>query len=343
MADSTPKEKILAILSGQRIGEKVCSSPLTTPTVEQMELSGGFWPEAFGDAERMARLAGAAPDHVGFEGVKIPFDLTVEAEALGCQIKPGSRDTQPSVKEAAFGDMANSSFPSDFLMRGRIPAVLEACSLLRERYGHYLPVYAQVVGPFTLAGHAFGSELLLRGTKRNRPLVKELLVAVADLSLGYASALLERGADAICVADPLASGDLLSPVDFKDLLVPALRRFREGLRGKAILHICGNTSRMIPAMPETGFEAFSFEGPVVDAKYVKETLGDRMVLVGNVPTFGTLLKGTPEDVIRDSLYALESGVDILAPACGLPPHTPLANLRAMVEATRIFNEWNARS
>jgi uroporphyrinogen-III decarboxylase len=44
--------------------------------------------------------------------------------------------------------------------------------------------------------------------------------------------------------------------------------------------------------------------------------------------------GTPEDVYKQARYAIEAGVNIIAPECAIPPGTPLENLRAIVEAAR---------
>ena len=52
------------------------------------------------------------------------------------------------------------------------------------------------------------------------------------------------------------------------------------------------------------------------------------VAMGNVSTFA-LEKGTPEKVAQAALVALKHGVDILAPACGIAPGTPLANIRSL--------------
>jgi len=39
-------------------------------------------------------------------------------------------------------------------------------------------------------------------------------------------------------------------------------------------------------------------------------------------------------VYQQARYSIKAGVDILAPECAVPLQTPLANLKAMVEAAR---------
>ncbi len=57
-------------------------------------------------------------------------------------------------------------------------------------------------------------------------------------------------------------------------------------------------------------------------------------LIGNISNRGVLFGGTPEDVYKQARYSIEAGVDILAPECAVPLQTPLANLKAIVEAAR---------
>jgi [methyl-Co(III) methanol-specific corrinoid protein]:coenzyme M methyltransferase len=81
----------------------------------------------------------------------------------------------------------------------------------------------------------------------------------------------------------------------------------------------------------SGFEGLSIEEKV-DAKYAKRIIGDRACLIGNVSPVQILLSTPAEEVKRQAKKCIEDGVDILAPGCGIAPHTSLENLRAFVEA-----------
>jgi [methyl-Co(III) methanol-specific corrinoid protein]:coenzyme M methyltransferase len=43
-------------------------------------------------------------------------------------------------------------------------------------------------------------------------------------------------------------------------------------------------------------------------------------------------QGTPDDVYKQVRYAVEAGIDIIAPECAIPLSTPMENLKAIVEA-----------
>jgi len=58
-----------------------------------------------------------------------------------------------------------------------------------------------------------------------------------------------------------------------------------------------------------------------------------MALIGYVPT-DLLRQGKPEEVYAYSKKCIESGVDALNAGCAWPLDTPLANIKAMVQAAR---------
>lgn len=329
--EMTPKKRALLCLTGNKWKADRVSAfdPLTTATVEQMLAVKAPFPDAHRDPELMAKLAAAAWELVGLEGFKIPFDLCVEAEALGAEIEYGALDRHPSVRKPAFKEIEEFTIPEGIEEKGRIPVVTKAAELLRERYGDYLPTARQVVGPFTIAGHIFGVEKFCAWIKRKDPeVLLDVLLQLADLTVMEARAALRAGADVICIADPTASSDILSPQTFKELLVPAYQRLASRVAAPTILHICGNATAYLPYLPDTGIDAFSVDAQV-DIAFAKQVVGNRMAIWGNVPTVSVLLQGTPEDVKRSCIECIAKGTDGLIPACGIPPRTPIENFRML--------------
>ncbi|MGQ9468562.1 MAG: uroporphyrinogen decarboxylase family protein [Nitrososphaerales archaeon] len=90
MEELSPKRRVLATLRG----EKVDRPPVTsiggcegTVIVDVQKATGVYLPEAHKNPEKMAKLAIASQNLTGLENIKVPFDVVVEAEALGCGIK----------------------------------------------------------------------------------------------------------------------------------------------------------------------------------------------------------------------------------------------------------------
>ena len=74
----------------------------------------------------------------------------------------------------------------------------------------------------------------------------------------------------------------------------------------------------------------------VEVSDARARIGDRVALMGGLNTL-TLCRGTPEDVQAEAILKCRQGGErgyILAAGDMVPPDTPLANLRAMVDVAR---------
>jgi [methyl-Co(III) methanol-specific corrinoid protein]:coenzyme M methyltransferase len=324
-------DRVEALLRHRPNAEPICSSPLQTATLEQMSRVDANWPAAHTDPELMARLAGAAHEIAGLQGVRVPFDVCVEAEALGSRVSNGRIDTPPAIIGPAFEAIEEVRVPVDGLTRGRIPLLLRALDLLRRRYGDRLPIYAMAVGPLTLLGYVAGIERALYALSTRPELVRMSLEAVTAYVTEVAAALAEHGNGFVVLADPVASPDLLPPEQFLDYVLPTYLQIGRRVHARIILHICGNTGPVLPGVAGTGFAAFSFHGPQVAVADAKQLLGEKLALVGNVPPI-LLRFGSREAVRNAARRAIRDGIHFLAPGCGLHPLTPLQNIRALVGA-----------
>jgi MtaA/CmuA family methyltransferase len=336
MVEMTPKKRALLCLTGNKHkADRIsCCDTLTTATVEQMLAVNASFPEAHKDVELAYRLAEAAWTIIGLEGFKLPFDLCVEAEAFGCKINWGRIDRHPSVETHVFNDISEFKVPERIIEKGRFPIKHKVEEKLRREYGDYLPITNQVTGPFTVAGHIFGIEKFLMWTKK-KPIeqIKEVLMMIADVNVEDSKEALRSGADIICIADPSATSDIISPQFFKEVLVPVYRSISRRLGAPIVLHICGNATAYLPYIPDTEIDAFSVDAQV-NIAFAKQVLGNRVAVAGGVPTISALLFGKPETVRKAVIDAIGQGVDVVMPSCGIPPRTPTENFRALVEATK---------
>ncbi len=328
--------RTLEILDGQLDGPPVLSSPLVNSTVYQMEQTGAFYPSAHQDPKKMAQLAESIHTLFGFQGIRVPFDLCVEAEAFGCEIKMGGQPAFPYITKSLPALLEPFDLSANIFEQGRFPVVLQSLNDLREKYENYLPLYAGCTAPFTLGGYLWEAEkyftLPIQDPKRLSAILDWLVNLVGD----YANKLLEAGANVIVLIDPSASFNMISPRVFERFLLPVYYRLNEIIQGRIILHICGDTNSLLNLIQQTGFAGFSFEGPSVTVRNAKKVLGNRMALIGNIPTSDSLLFGNQSQVKRDVRKALEEGIHMLAPACSIPPETPPENLLAL---RQVFEEY----
>lgn len=327
------KERFLKALKGEEVDKVPVVSVTQTAIVEMMDKTGAEWPEAHSDAQKMADLALATYTECGLEGVRAPYCLTVLAEAMGCEVNMGTKNRQPSVTDHPYPKgVDNLEMPENLLEQGRIPAVMEALGILKEKTGGEVPIIAGMEGPITLASDLASVKKFMKWSIKKPEDFQTILDFACDACIEYANALLDAGADVISVPDPVASPDLMAPDSFDKVLKPVLQRFADGVNGPMILHVCGDVTPILEMMADCHFESISIEEKVKDLAGAKAKVGDKVTICGNVSSPFVLLSGDEAKVKEASKKALEDGVDVLAPGCGIAPDTKCSNLRAMVEA-----------
>jgi [methyl-Co(III) methanol-specific corrinoid protein]:coenzyme M methyltransferase len=335
MANMTPKERVLAALDRKKLDRPpvICFTQIAT--VDAMDSVKVYWPEAHTDPHKMAILAAAPSKLFGFECVRLPFCLTVEAEVGGCRVDLGKMDRTPMVKSHVF-DESNipEDLPADFMSKGRIPAVIEGVKIAKEMYGKDMPIVAGTTGPFTIAGHLVGTENLLLWIITNPEAVVKALKLATKLERAYIGALAKAGADVIVMSDPSASTDMLSGEMFDEYARPYIvESFKDAGNAKKVLHICGDTTVLLDHMIKTGVHGLSIEEKVSPEKAV-EIVAGRAALVGNVGVVRPLLQGTPEDVFREATRVKNAGFNLVGPGCGLAARVPKANIEALIKAVK---------
>ena len=332
----TPKERVMKVFSHEKPDVMPCFCVNSTPTYEQMEKVGAYWPEAHERAEPMAKLAMAAYSVLGFDAVRAPFCQTFEAEALGCKVKWGGKENIPGIDHPPpykIGD--TPEFPEDFLERARIPQLIEAIRIMKREVGDEVAIIGGIIGPFTIAGAMLDAVPILKASFKTPDSLHPFLEVAEKAGTMLGKALIEAGADLIAVEDMQASPDLIAPHTYHLLEEAYQRRQVEALDAPVVLHICGNVDKILPFMDDTGCAAVSIE-PKSDVRLARKIVGGQGILIGGVDTATTLFMKGPEEVKEGSREQIEMGLDILAPGCAIAPGTPLENLLSMVSVAREY-------
>ena len=338
----TPRERVLAAMKQEKLDRPPVAVFTQSATVGEMENCGAAWPEAHSDAKLMAKLGAAQATYFGFEAVRSSFCLTAEAERLGCNVDPGKINSTPMIKKHPFKfdamedvyDEPNLLDPEEFLKGGRPAVILEATKLLKEQYGNEYAVIGGNTGPFTLAGHMVSTENLVFGIMMNPEMVAKWIDAVNPIVKAYTQALADAGADIIQMSEPSSSTDLLSPDMFTEYSGNYVKTSLACVNGAdSVLHICGDTSEIIPLMADTGVTGISVEEKVDSADAVRIAAG-RVACVGNVGVVNPLLQGTPEDCAAAAKRIAEAGFNVISPGCGLSALIKDENLFALVKAIK---------
>ncbi|AFM24739.1 MtaA/CmuA family methyltransferase [Desulfomonile tiedjei] len=332
----TGKERVMKVFNHEKPDRMPCFCVNGTPTYEQMDKVGAYWPEGHERAEDMAKLAIAAYTVLGFDAVRAPFCQTFEAEALGCKVKLGGRENIPGIDHPTLYKVDDAPFlPDDFLQRGRIPQLIEAIRIMKREVGDKAAIIGGIIGPFTIAGAMLDAVPILKASFKTPDKLHPFLDVAEKAGTLLGKALIEAGADLIAVEDMQASPDLIAPHTYRDLELEYQKKQVDALSVPVILHICGNVDKIIPFMHDTGCAAISLE-PKSDTQLARKVVGPSGILIGGVDAATTLFMKSP-DVVKDaSREQVDMGLDVLAPGCAIAPGTPTANLLAMVQVAEEY-------
>lgn len=337
----TSKERIIGLLKGLEVDRIPCFSGMGNVIVAGLQKYGYKFPETHSDPEKMASLAASTYRLTGYECAVAPFDLCVEAEAMGCQMNAYEDVNQllyPTIKEKVIhapDEMATLKVPSNLVERGRVPLVCEALSLLQRDVGKEVAVGTYILGPYTLAGQIMDLNDLFKLTFKKPNEVNAMLDLMADVLIEIAKAYAKAGADYVCVREMGATSDVLSPRSFKQVIHPHLRKIFDNLDCPNNLHICGSTNKIVNIMMECGADSISVETKN-DLIKTREDIGWEPLLFGNVDSFNVLVQGSTEDVKRAVLKSMEEGVDAVWPGCDIWPDAPVENVAAMVDTVKEY-------
>lgn len=182
---------------------------------------------------------------------RVPFCVTVEAEALGADIKLGDNKSGPRVNDYLFNSVEElSNIKVLDLTKGRIREVLTAVEMLDKKDE---VVALNVEGPFTIISSLIDPLNFYKGIRKNRELVDKFMEVIEDNIVKYILAGIKSGAQIISYADPVGSIDIVGPKIYKELsgkvTYNVLKRIEDKLEG-VIVHLCGKTSI---AFDELGF------------------------------------------------------------------------------------------
>lgn len=269
--------------------------------------------------------------------------LTGIAEAVGSRLAfPDNTPYVVGYAVQAEQDLDRLKIP-DPGCHGRLPLFLEATSTVLKTVGEQVLVSLTTAGPFTTAANLRGTEHFLRDLRRNPDFVHRLLRFATDSIIPFAREAIALGGR-IGLAEPVASGTLISPGQFREFALPYLKELIEAIAGLAgsapSLHVCGNTKRIWQDMADSGAGILSLDDEV-DLAEARKAVGERVALLGNIRPTASMVIGTPEDVRANVRECLAKGVGnpkgyILGMGCALPINAPPENVQALMSAARDY-------
>ena len=328
------KAEIIDAIEGQYKGDLPPPVLLTqTGTREQMQICGAAWPDAHRNTEKMVKLALQPSELFGFATARVPYDVSAEAEAIGCEVSEGTDISQPVVTGSPWRGGIETAFdtpiPSvnEFLSADRIRTIIDAARILGEQKDE-LFVTSMCISSTGIATHMLGMENMIMATMIDMDSVAKLIDMVLPLSKAYASELSKVSDNVMLISDVLPG--IMTPECIRysskndKEIVSSIRD------SYSTVHNCGNTFDEVDQIVSMSPDIISLEASSRPADYLRK-IGKSCRTLGCINPVTVLLPGTPEAVRNEALRSAELGFDLVGPECGVPPLTPNANLKALAD------------
>jgi uroporphyrinogen decarboxylase len=314
------------------------------------QASGLLFPEFLQNGEAMAEGQVKAWREFGHDVLLLENGTAALAEACGCEVEylPGSAPVVVKPVLKSLDDLDQLRMPDPYRDHP-LPELLKATRIVVQEIGDRAFIIGRAdQGPFSLAGLLLGmEEYLLQIALNEKPdQLHQLLEFCLEVTYRHAIAQMEQGAHMTSVGESLAGPDVCSPKDYLEYEWGYFKILVDCLKAKDILlayHVCGNATRIVPNMVETGAAVLELDYKV-DLIKAKQAIQGKTTFLGPIDPSGVIALGTPELVEKKCREAIEilapGGGFILGPGCALPPTTPPENVHAIIEAARKWGQYN---
>ncbi len=328
------KQEIVDAMNGENNGTAPPALFTQTGTIEQMDACGVSWPDAFYDIDKMIELALQPSKQFGFATARIPFDITAEAQRLGCSITEGTKQSQPAVTGSPWCtgevlDPPEDLMPIDEFISGGRPAMhIEAARRLSQEHPD-LFVTSCMIGPQSVSAYLLGMENFLMGMFMAPESCEKWVKKIAPYQCEYAKRLSEVSDNVMLIVE--GAEEIIPPDSLDTYVIPfdtqVIANMKESF---SLVHTCGQTPTVKGKLASLGETILSVESDG-DPQAVMDEVGNKVLLAGGVDPIATLMQGTPDQIIASAKKAEAAGFAVIMPECGVPPATPNANLQALAK------------
>ena len=323
------KKRLLNVLWGEEVDRApiICPGGMMNGCVT--EILESFDENHNIDPSAMVMAAKLVYEKTGFENYGVPFCMTVEAEPLGVKLDIGNKLVEPRI--AVYNSQSIEEIMKNYHIKPReekrMGTILKA---IEELKNDEIPVIGNITGHISTATSVIDPLDALKMIRKDPERIYAFFQFINDYLIEYAAEMVKAGADVITISDPTATGEILGSKNFNKFAVPMYQQMVKELHRlnvPVIIHICGNANTIIDSIDSIDANAISFDS-IVNMRFAKSKL--RTKLMGNVNT-QLLHTGEKEKIISSTQNCIDSGVDIVSPACGLSMATPLGNLKYMTD------------
>ena len=246
---------------------------------------------------------------------------------------------------ATMEDFENYTAPDAFASY-RFDSLKKLVSLYKGEYA--IGVHLNDV--LSIPRNLMGFQELMMAFCLEPELVSKLVEMSVDLNIELAGEAARCGADFVFTGDDYSSGQapFMSPDTFRELLYPGLKRVVKGFHDKGmpvIKHTDGNIMPIMDMIVDANFDCLDPIDPLggMDMAYMKEYYSKDFSLKGNVNCATTLVNGTVEDVVQNTLCVMKVAADggglILSSSNSIHSSVDPRNYLAMISTIKAYGTY----
>ena len=195
-----------------------------------------------------------------------------------------------------------------------------------------------------------GAEVFFQALESDEELVAAMFQKVGEIQYETFLRVIEHPCvGAVLHPDDIAhnTGLLVHPKYLRKYVFPWYKKMSEVCKDRGIGHVFhsdGDCTEVMDDLIEVGFNGFHPVQPnAMDIVEVKRRWGKKLCLIGNINLDSTLTLGTPEDVRAEVYERIRTigpgGGYMVASSNSITDYVPLANMKAMIEATFEFGKY----
>jgi uroporphyrinogen decarboxylase len=310
------------------------------------QVSGLPFPAFMQSGEAMAEGHIDAWREYGHDLMILENGTVALAQACGCQVEyiDGSAPVHIGSVISSLDEIDKLVIPDPYKVHP-LAENLKATRIVSKEVGDKVFIMGRAdQGPFSLASMLFGVQefLMALADPDNKEKLHRLLAFSEEVVYRYAIAQSEQGARITSIGESLSGPDVTSPKMYKEFEWSYAKNLIGRLKEKNIplaYHICGNATRIVGDMTETGAAVLELDYKC-DLQKIKQATQGKTTILGVIDPSGVLALGTPALVaekVKEELGVLAPGGGlILGPGCALPSITPPENIHTLIETTHRY-------
>lgn len=271
----------------------------------------------------------------GFETAVLPFDLNVEAEILGAEVRYhdgfDGHPVYPTIAEKAVSNIDDIQIPDNLSQKDRMPAILETVHAVKSQdkgaVGLFMP------GPFTLAGQVMDMDKLLVMLLREPGPTRTIFERLTEFLIKLKEVYIRAGIDFISVVE--GGGAVMSPKVFRNLLLPCLQELFKSKEVPQIVYMSGSSEQFVELMLACNPDGMILEKECLIER-AREILPESMPLFSRCGAYDMLANATPAEITEKVNRTLAMGFTAVGPPADIYPPAKIENIKAFVRAVKEY-------